>query len=78
MPHNFIRMSPESPNPGRWTREQVKSVCERHEGTLEHVWHEPGKTPKAAYVLVKDGDVQGMLEEFNAEYVIRLVEINGS
>jgi hypothetical protein len=68
MPHNFIRISAATPNPGRRTRGQVAQACQRHNATLEYLWFD-GDT---AYVLVKDGDVDQLAAELQAHQVINL------
>lgn len=74
MPHNFIKISPNTPNPGRRTRADVKAICEKHHGTFEYLWFDEVEAPTRAYVLVEDGDLDGMVHDFEAQEVIRLYD----
>jgi hypothetical protein len=74
MPHFFIRTAPTSPNPGRWTHEHARDVCARHHGTLEHVWVDDPDDPQVAWILVKDGDRDGLAGDFHALDVVTLHE----
>lgn len=72
MPHFFIRIPPISPNPGPWTRARVQEVCARHNGTLEHFWHDDPANPGTAYVLVHNGDRAGMSGDLHAHETLTL------
>ena len=72
MPHFFIKVPPTSPNPGPWTRARVQEVCSRHDGTLEHFWHDDPANPGAAYVLVQNGDPKGMAADLHADDTLTL------
>jgi hypothetical protein len=74
MPHNWIRTSPTTPNPGLRRRGDVAAVCARHHGQFLHLWFDNEDNPTAAYVLVKDGDVDGMMTDLQGEELIRLFE----
>lgn len=74
MPHHFIRLDATSPNPGLRARDDVRAICEKHHGTFENFWHDQPNNPRSAYVLVKDGDVDGMLDDLQAQEVVRLYE----
>lgn len=72
MPHFFIKTNPSSPNPGPWTHARAKEVAERHRGKLEHLWHDDPSNPQAAYILVEDGDREGLAKDFHAHEVLTL------
>jgi hypothetical protein len=74
MPHNFIRIAPETPNPGRWTRERVEEITKRHHGVVEHLWFDDPHDPKAAYVLVRDGDIDGLMTDLTGQTLMRLYD----
>ena len=74
MPHNFMRINAVTPNPGRRRREDVESICKRHHGQLENLWFDDQADPSYAYVLVKDGDVDGMLQDLHGQELLRLFE----
>ena len=74
MPHYFIKTGPSTPNPGRWTRARVDDVCKRHHGSLEYLWFDDQTDPDNAYVLVKDGDVDGLLQDLHGHEVTVLHE----
>ena len=78
MPHNFVKITAMTPNPGRWTRARRKTTCERHHGTLEYLWFDEPKNPTYAYVLVKDGDLNGLLQDLHALEVIRQLQAKWS
>ena len=77
MPHNFIRINAVTPNPGRRTRQQVEPICARHHGKFEYLWFDDESDPTYAYVLVKDGDVDGMMQDLHGQEVIRLFDAAG-
>ena len=72
MPHFFIRLPLDSPNPGRWTRAKLQEVCARHHGTLEHFWHDDPASPGAAFVLVQNGDRDKMSADLHAHDTLTL------
>jgi hypothetical protein len=72
MPHFFIKLPPDSPNPGRWTHARVHEVCERHSGKLEHFWHDDPANPGTAYALVENGDADGISAELHAHETLAL------
>jgi hypothetical protein len=74
VPHNFIRIQANTPNPGRWTRDHVKQVCDKHHGKFEYLWFDDQDNPTTGYVLVKDGDVDGLVADLKAHEVIQLHE----
>lgn len=74
MPHYFIQTNPTTPNPGRWTRARVDEVAKRHHGTLEYLWFDDPDDPSHAYVLVKDGDIDGLLADLHGHEVTLLHE----
>jgi hypothetical protein len=76
MPHNFIRISAETPNPGRRKRGDVEATCRQKGGHLHYLWFDDADHPTAAYVLVEaeDKDVDGIVQALHGEQVIRLVE----
>jgi hypothetical protein len=74
VPHNFIKMQPTTPNPGRWTKDRVKQICDKHQGKLEYLWFDDKDNPTVGYALVKDGNAQGMAAELKAHEVIELHE----
>jgi hypothetical protein len=75
MPHFFFKLSADSPNPGRWTRERVKAVSDRHRGKLSHVWYDDPDSPTVAYVLIEDGDRDGLEADLAAHEVLTLHEV---
>jgi hypothetical protein len=74
MPHFFFKMDAVSSNPGRWTRGRVRAVSSRHHGKLQHLWHDDPDDPKVAYVLIEDGDLEGLSRELNPHEVVTLHE----
>lgn len=77
MPHNFLKINAATPNPGRRQRADVESVCHKHHGQFEYLWFDDDQDPTYAYVLVKDGDVDGMMQDLHGQQVIRLFEAPG-
>ena len=61
MPHNFIRISATTPNPGRRQENHVKAVCEEHDGTFGCLLFDRDTNPEFAYVLVKNGKLNKIL-----------------
>ena len=74
MPHNFIRISVETPNPGKRRRADVKKACDDAGGTFEYLWFDDEDQPTAAYVLVKDGKIDDIMRALHGEQVIRLFQ----
>lgn len=72
MPHNFIRISPDTPNPGRRRRSDVEAVCAKHGGSFEYLWFDDEAAPGSAYVLVEDGDIDAIARELHGQQVIKL------
>lgn len=75
MPHNFVKINVTSPNPGRRTRANVDPICRKHHATLEYLWFDDDEDPTFAYVLVKDGDIDGIMQDLHAHQVVRLFEV---
>jgi hypothetical protein len=69
MPHNFIKIPPATPNPGRWTRSRVEEIVKHHHGKLEYLWFDDPSAPTHAYVLVKDGDIDGLMTDLHGAEV---------
>jgi hypothetical protein len=74
VPHNFIKTAPKTPNPGPWTHARVDEIAKRHHGTLVHLWFDDPHEPTAAYVLIKDGDLDGLMSDLNGQVLIRLYD----
>jgi hypothetical protein len=72
VPHNFIKINATTPNPGRRRREDVEQIVTEEGGVLDNLWFDDKQTPAHAYVLVKDGDIDGMIAKLNGHQVIRL------
>jgi hypothetical protein len=72
VPHNFISVSPDTPNPGRRRRTDVDAVCRRHGGELEYLWFDHETAPSRAYLLVRDGDAEAIARELQADRTITL------
>ena len=73
MPHFFFRLGSDSPHhPRHWTHEKAKAAATKHKATLQHVWHDDPKDPKAAYVLVEGGDADALSKELGADDVVAL------
>lgn len=72
MPHNFIKIKADTPNPGRRTREGVARVVESHKGEFVNLWFDDRKNPEHAYVLVRGGNVDGMMADFPGHKVTQL------
>ena len=66
MPHNFVKINAMSPNPGLRTRENVEPICKTHHGKFENLWYDGAQNPTYAYLLVKDGDLDGILRDLHA------------
>jgi hypothetical protein len=76
MPHNFIRTAPSTPNPGRWTRGRVEAIATHHHGVLEHLWFDDPDNPTAAFMLIRDGDVDGLMTGLHGETLTRLFDVD--
>ena len=63
MPHNFIRISATTPNPGLRNPDEMKRICKNHSGVFQSLLFDADTHPEFAYVLVKDGNVDAMLAE---------------
>lgn len=74
MPHYFIKTAAATPNPGRWTHARIEEIVGRHHGILEHLWFDDPADPTRAYVLVKDGDVDGFMADLHGHEVTYLHE----
>ena len=74
MPHYFITLPADSPNPGRWTREKAEPICSKHKATLDYLWFDSRDAPSVAYMLLKDGDAGGLKQDLHATQVIELYE----
>jgi hypothetical protein len=74
VPHNFVKINAITGNPGRRTCADVASVCERHGGTFERLWFDDCDDPSYAYVLVKDGNLDGILDALHGREVLRLFD----
>ncbi len=72
MPHNFVKITAKTPNPGLRTRAKVKAACKKHKVTFENLWFDDVKNPTYAYVLFEGGDLEGILAELHGLEVIRL------
>ena len=72
MPHFFITTNALTPNPGRLTRQRASEVCSRHHGKLAHFWHDDPANPQTAYILVEDGDLDGLLQDLHAHHIVTL------
>jgi hypothetical protein len=72
VPHNFIKISAETPNPGRRTREEVARVIEFHKGEFVNLWFDDRKNPHHAYVLARGGNVDGMMADLSGHQVTQL------
>ena len=72
MPHNFIKINATTPNPGRRKRDDVERIVVEEGGVLDNLWFDDKDAPNHAYVLVKDGDIDGMIAKLNGHQVIRL------
>jgi hypothetical protein len=55
VPHNFIRISADTPNPGRRKEKDVKAICEKNQGVFGCLLFDDDTNPEFAYVLVKNG-----------------------
>ena len=69
MPHNFIKLPPATPNPGRWTRSSVEAIVTKHHGHLEYLWFDDPARPEHAYVLVRDGNLDGLMTDLHGHEV---------
>jgi hypothetical protein len=74
VPHNFIKINAVTPNPGLRRSADVEKLCKKNQGTFENLWFDDEDKPTYAYVLVKDGDVEGMLDDLHGHEVIRLFD----
>jgi len=72
VPHNFIKINATTPNPGRRTREDVEQVVREHHGELEGFWFDDKRQPHSSWVLVRGGDVDGMMADLQGHQMLRL------
>ncbi len=72
MPHNFVKITAMTPNPGLRKRADVKSACEKYGAKFGNFWFDDRKNPTFAYVLFKDGNLEKILAELHGLEVIRL------
>jgi hypothetical protein len=72
VPHNFIKINATTPNPGRRRREDVEDIVTDEGGELVNLWFDDKRDPSHAYVLVKDGKIDGMVAKLDGHQVIRL------
>ena len=72
MPHNFIKINSSTPNPGRRTRADVEKVVTEHHGELDGFWFDDRNDPRSAWVLVRGGDVDGMMADLHGHQLIQL------
>lgn len=77
MPHNFIRVSADTPNPGRRRKADVDAVCAEHGGRLEYLWFDHESSPSYAYLLVKDGDAEKIAGKLQGDQAITLFQAKG-
>jgi hypothetical protein len=63
VPHNFIRISASTPNPGLRKPDDVERICKKHNGGFQCLLFDADTQPQFAYVLVKDGNVDAILAE---------------
>jgi hypothetical protein len=64
VPHNFIRISAITPNPGLRDPDHMKRICKKHNGTFQCLLFDAETNPGSAYVLVKNGNVDAILADF--------------
>ncbi len=70
MPHNFIKLPPETLNPGPWTRQRLEQLCREHRCRLEHAWSEggDGRISHAVVEYVEGtSDMRGLREHIPVE-----------
>ena len=72
MPHNFIKINATTPNPGLRTRADVERIVAEHHGELDGFWFDDRHAPRSAWVLVRDGDVDGLMADLHGHQLIRL------
>jgi hypothetical protein len=72
MPHFFIQVSPSTPNPGPLKRTRVEEVCKKHNAKLEHYWHDDPENPTVGYILVEEGNLDGLRADLHAHDVVTL------
>jgi hypothetical protein len=63
VPHNFIRISASTPNPGLRKPDDVKRICKQHKREFQCLLFDADTQPQSAFVLVKDGNVDAILAE---------------
>jgi hypothetical protein len=63
VPHNFIRITATTPNPGLRKPDDAKRICKKHGGTFQCLLFDADTQPQSAYVLVEGGNVDEILAE---------------
>jgi hypothetical protein len=72
VPHNFIKINATTPNPGLRRREDVEEIVRRHHGELVDLWFDDRKNPAHSWVMIANGDVDGMMNDLHGHQLIRL------
>jgi hypothetical protein len=72
VPHNFIKITATTPNPGRRTRDDVDKIVRGHHGELDGLWFDDKRQPHSAWVLVRGGDVDGMMNDLGGHQLMQL------
>ena len=54
----------------------VPHSLREHKGTLEHLWHDDPSDPQVAYMLIRDGDPEGLKQDLHAHEVIALYDVS--
>jgi hypothetical protein len=78
VPHNFIRINADEPNPGRVTKTKVSQIVKKH-GKLKGFWFDDDRDPVFAYVLVlmdDDRKLGRLLIELHGQQLTRLFDPN--
>jgi hypothetical protein len=72
VPHNFIKINATTPNPGRRTRDDVEKVVTGHHGEMDGFWFDDKHQPHSCWVLVRGGDVDGMMADLGGHQMMQL------
>lgn len=72
MPHNFIKINATTPNPGLRREEDVGEIVRRHHGELVGLWFDDRKGPQHSWVMVRDGNVDGLMIDLHGHQLIQL------
>jgi hypothetical protein len=72
MPFHWFSLDPVSPNPGRWHRGRIAELCRAHGARLEGFWVDREHDARTAYVLVEDGDADGLEAALHASERLEL------